>query len=357
MMNPMMSFPGIYELKQIHGEYTLNYVSFKFKEPEKLYGKLPKYINFYWNAFVRRKFNSGVILTGQAGAGKSEMAKILSNLCVEKNAMKVILLSNIQFNQKLITYLDLMDNVVFFFDEFGKSFNTSQQDKMLTMLSNTLGMNRIVIITENHKNRISPFILNRPGRITYALHFGKLDVETITEYCEEFKVLSDFYDDLLDAYRGLVTFTIDHLKAIVEEHISNRDMKLKELLELLNLDFISGNDILKLYKLEEIGDEDEVKIEFDFTKLRIYPNEILMSHLELPRFTINLDGFVIDPTIEMKEEDNEAKPSTPFGNSQIRKNERRIDIGLNNKNILDLNSEFVVFKKDNYKITFKILKG
>lgn len=82
MMNPMMSFPGIYELKQIHGEYTLNYVSFKFKEPEKLYGKLPKYINFYWNAFVRRKFNSGVILTGQAGAGKSEMAKILSNLCV-----------------------------------------------------------------------------------------------------------------------------------------------------------------------------------------------------------------------------------------------------------------------------------
>lgn len=355
-MMPMMSFPGIYELKQINGEYTLNYVSFKFKEPDKVYGKLPKYINFYWNAFIRRKFNSGIVLTGQAGAGKSEIAKILSNLCIEKNAMKVIQLSNIQFNQKLITFLDLMDNVVFFFDEFGKTFNTGQQDKMLTMLSNTLGMNRIVIITENHKNRISSFILNRPGRITYALHFGKLDVETIAEYCEEFNVNSDFYDDLMDAYRSLVTFTFDHLKAIVEEHMANRDMKLKELLELLNLDFISGNDILKLGKLEVLDDDKKVVKELEFHNLRLYPNEILMSHLELPRFTINIDGKAIDPTIEI-EEDKEENKSSPFAGHQLKKNELFVEISLTNKNIVDLNSQFVIFEKDNYRITFKILKG
>ena len=252
-------YPGIFLLKinPATKEYFLDKKEFQYKTPNKYYGEVKSYIDFYWRSIVRNNYNGGVMLTGQKGSGKSLIAMELSNRAIQAG-MRVVEITKVQFRPELLEYLDKLDNAVLFFDEFGKNFNKQQQDQMLTLLNNSLGKQRIVLITENNKINISDFIRSRPGRIRYAMHFNKLSRKTLLDYCSEFPIEEDFMADLLRVYDKAVEFQFDHLKVIVEEHLNNKDIPLDELLTLLNLDSIAMKKVLIPIEAINIKEPDKV---------------------------------------------------------------------------------------------------
>ena len=243
----LTSSAGVYRLTQNPRPKLPPILEFKYKEyklPPKLYGEIPKLADFFYEGFKRRGYQGGVMLTGEPGAGKTELAKIICNRAI-KDGLRVIDLNNTRLTPEFIDYLETLDDVVLFFDEFGKIIPDRGQDKLLTLFSNPAGVKRIIIITENERFRINSFIRNRPGRIRYSKHFDKVPLSTVKDYLEDKNVDEDFYNDVINLYKRMPKFAFDHLQAIVDEYLMFPDLDFKEILEVLNLDFITGTKIVK----------------------------------------------------------------------------------------------------------------
>ena len=243
----LTSQPGVYKISlnpALKNKQPL--LEFKYKEfslPPKLYGEIPKLADFFYEGFKRRGYKGGVMLTGEPGSGKTELAKLIANKAI-KDGLRVIDLSNTNLTNEMIEYLETLDEVVLFFDEFGKIIRGARQDKLLTLFSNPAGVRRIIIITENDRYLISPFIRNRPGRIRYSKHFDKVPLSTVQDYLEDKGVDEDFYKEVIELYKRMPRFAFDHLQAIVDEYLTFPELSLKEILEILNLDFITGNKMV-----------------------------------------------------------------------------------------------------------------
>ena len=333
MFYKTLTYPGVFELKEnkVAKTYVLQPKTFKFATPPKLYGDMRKYVNFYWESFKRHGYKGGILLTGQKGSGKTLIGMELSNLAIDEG-MQVIQITNIAFKNELVSYLDSIDNAVFFFDEFGKNFNNNQQDIMLTLLSNVTGKQRIVIITENHPMRISEFIRNRPGRVRYAMHFNKLPINVVEEYCKEKNVEDKFYKDLIDAYKTIVLFQFDHLEAIVTEHLDNPDIEFKELVKLLNLEDISGTKTLAFKEIFKIGEEN-VTIDI----VRSDPKKMSLTNFESGQW------FYINGVIIYETEDNSIQK------------EKRFSLSFNKKDMKEMTDEEVVIETNGYRIIYSIV--
>jgi len=334
--------PGVFEIRK-HKDtdmYYLEQKEYRYVVPNKLYGDMGTYVDFYWNSFQRNGFVGGLLLTGQKGSGKTMISASLCNKAIERG-LRVIEITNIQFSVGLLKFLDELDKVVLFFDEFGKNFNTSQQDKMLTLLSNISGKERLVFITENNPQRISEFIRNRPGRVKYSLHFNKLPKKVVDEYCQEFGVTETFYKDFIDAYSTIITFQFDHLIAIVDEHLNNPTMPFKDLVELLNVEGLTGEKVLVFTMGFEIKTNNRVTIK------SISPDKITINSLENGR--LYAYGNVIIHKEKDKSKDNE-KSNHDLSN----RDEETRYIRFQPENVTELTDDIVVFETDGLRLIYNI---
>lgn len=332
--NSMLTLPmqtGIYEIIENRNKFTLKLISDKFTEPDKIYGKLKFYVKFYFKAILRKNFKVGFMFTGIKGAGKTELAKILCNKCID-HGLRVVNVNNVRYSKELVIFLETLDNTVFFFDEFSKIFKWDGQERLLTFLSNTLGRERVVIITDNNINNISDFIKNRPGRVRYGKHFEKLEIETVIEYMEDFDLDNEFKENLLKLYKKTPDFTVDHLKAIVSEYLEVKDIEFDELISLLNLSSMVPEKVLQLVSVNYVGDLVKYKdASIDITKyVLVTPTKLNAKSLTID-FTIN---------INISYEDEKLKNKTLF---------------LSKKDIFEMVSDKISFIKDDYEINFIIV--
>ena len=269
-----LTYPGIFEVVKNPNsdDFMLQYKEHKYEMPGRLYGDTGKFINFYWTSFEKYGYTGGLLLTGQKGSGKTLISSALSNKAIDRG-LRVIEITNITFSAKLLRFLDELDGVILFFDEFGKNFNSGQQDKMLTLLSNINGKERIVLITENEPRRISQFIRNRPGRVKYSLHFNKLPLKIVEEYCAEKKIDVNFYNEFVTAYKTVLEFQFDHLQAIVSEHLDNPTMGFDALVELLNIDGVTGTKVVHITNVIDIETDEAMEIlsiDEDYMELNLF---------------------------------------------------------------------------------------
>jgi hypothetical protein len=338
--------PGVFEIRKHKGvdEFYLEQKDYYYKVPDKLYGDMGKYVDFYWNSFMRTNFVGGLLLTGQKGSGKTMISATLCNRAIARG-LRVVEITNIQFSSGLLKFLDELDKVVLFFDEFGKNFNTHQQDKMLTLLSNISGKERLVFITENDPRRISEFIRNRPGRVKYSLHFNKLPRKVVEEYCAEFNVSEGFYKDFIDAYNSIVTFQFDHLIAIVEEHLSNRDLSFDELVQLLNVEGLTGVKTLIFTMGIELETGDS------FTISNISPDKITIDDLEANRLYI-YGNITINREVKEKPKQQDQQQGFSFNTNTSNTDTR--PFRLNTDSIVEVTDEDVIFESEGYRYVFKI---
>lgn len=285
-------YPAVFEIIEIKDKgnkrFELKEISKKYTVPKKLYGKLKFYINFYWKSFIRKKFKSAVLLTGIAGAGKTEIAKVLSNQCIDYG-LRVVSVTNIRFSPELLQFLEELESVVLFFDEYGKNFRWDEQQKMLTLISNTLDRERIVLLTENDKNNISSYIRNRMSRVPYAKDFEKLESETVREYMDDFHLSDSFKQSLLELYQSASVFAFDHLQGIVDEHLANVDIPFNDLIDLLNLDIFTKKLYLHIEAIKYIGtDEELAKLTFTKDNVTMTPYKVTKEAFMNDYITVSL---------------------------------------------------------------------
>lgn len=332
-------YPGVFEIDTLPGRnksFTLKFISPNFKIPVKTYGVMPNLVNYYWKSFKRHKLIDGLILTGLAGAGKTLLADILGNLGISIG-LRVVTVTNIRYSPELMRYLESLERVILIFDEFAKVFPMHEQQKILTLLSNILGRERIVIITENYRSSISPHILDRPGRLRYGKHFEKLDSQAVIEYTNEFNVKGEFLDDLMKLYSSSLDFTFDHLIAIVSEHLDEPTLSLEELLGYLNLDKFTIQKILTLDNITCNNEDYTIVIE----ECTYSPDDVTMKRLDdFITITLFVNGY------NKKSKEHEKEPVK----SQLLK-----QLMLNRRNIVELIDDKVTFETEGFRVSFILM--
>ena len=332
---------GVYKIIKLdNDQYTLvNNETPYLTVPEKIYGDAVKHVTHFYNVFKHSKGSMGVLLTGPAGAGKTDYSNMIGNIALKDNLF-VVLVSNLEAKKELLDLLDSLHNAVIIFDEFGKMFPIYIQESMLTMFSNASGGKKLFVLTENDKSSVSRFIRDRPGRVRYHIEFDRLDRNIIDEFCTDHNVTDEFYKELINLYDRSTVFSFDHLQALVFEHNISVEKTLPELLKILNLKSLGTSlrlNPFKIYKLVNGKEEEYVTknnsfslTKYDFDNGRtIYLN----VHKKIP---------------ESEKREDVAFPPPILGESSIR---------ISSKDVTKIENDLIYCKKNDFIVELEITES
>lgn len=191
--------------------------------PEKIYGNLISYKDRVLHSFTNRDSNTGVLLSGYKGNGKSLLAKLISNDAHKLGIATIIVNKSYgDANADIGEFLKKVSHpAVIIFDEFEKIFDKDDQIYLLSILDGLLSTKMLFILTCNDLSRINDHFKNRPGRILYNFDFNSVSDDTIKSYCQD-NLNKDFNiqtetEMIFNIARFLTAFNFDQLKAIVAE--------------------------------------------------------------------------------------------------------------------------------------------
>ena len=244
---------GNFYLEQIDG----------FEIPTKMYGNTLRHTDRIINSFWSRPQQTGVLLNGEKGSGKTLLAK---NISVElaKQGVPTIVINRDWTGDGFFKLLQDIDQpCVVLFDEFEKVYDREKQEEILTLLDGVFGSKKLYILTVNDKWRVDSHMRNRPGRIFYLLDFKGLDIEFIREYCVDNLINKQYIDQICSLTSLFGEFNFDMLKALVEE-MNRYNETPTEALEMLNAkpEYDSGAK----YEVKLIDGGKEIKTVTDIWK-------------------------------------------------------------------------------------------
>lgn len=209
---------GTYAVKlDMKRGYYLDRIA-SFTSPKgKVYGHTPRHAERIWSTFEQRPHQTGVLLSGEAGSGKTMLAKELSLMGLAKG-VSTLVINQALYGEDFNTFIASIDQpLVVIFDEFEKVYDRDDQEKMLTLLDGLYASKRLFILTCNDKYRINTHMLNRPGRLFYHLEYTGLDQTFIEEYCNDNLEDTTHTPVIMSIAAVFPKFNFDMLKAIVEE--------------------------------------------------------------------------------------------------------------------------------------------
>lgn len=186
-----------------------------FSLPPKIYGDTLKNSQRILSSFNDRHTNTGVLLSGEKGSGKTLLAKHLSI----NSGLPVILvnepLKGEEFNQ-LISGIG--HPAVIFFDEFEKVYREPEdQEALLTLLDGVFSTKKLFILTCNDKYKVNEHMRNRPGRLFYFINYKGVKSDFIREYCEDRLLDKKHTDAICNLAMLFDNFSFDMLSSLVEE--------------------------------------------------------------------------------------------------------------------------------------------
>lgn len=210
------------------------------KPTYRVYGRRDKIIDKVIRTYAHLDRSLGVLFEGDKGIGKSSTTMELARRMCAEHGLPVFLISHNY--PGLADFLSSLGECVLVFDEFEKVFpinddGVNQQNQFLTLFDGTDAAKRLYIVTVNDTNKLSPFMMNRPGRFHYLFSFDYPDLDSITEYMQnEVPAASpeQVSDSVSFAFRARLNY--DHLRALATElRIAGPDAPVAELVADLNI--------------------------------------------------------------------------------------------------------------------------
>jgi hypothetical protein len=224
---------GVYNLRQdSNGEFFLVKEE-EFTLPKKIYGDT-SIVDRWYNTYMERPRNLGVLLSGLKGAGKTITAKMLAM----KTDLPVITVTASFKGPAFISFLTdpVLGDCVIFMDEYEKVYasgNDETDDSLLSILDGPYQTHHLFIFTVN-RTYINSSLMNRPSRIFYKKEFRGLTNDQVREIAKDLLKDQSKMDDLLKTTTRLFDVSYDIILSLIEE-MNRYDEPASQSIEYMNL--------------------------------------------------------------------------------------------------------------------------
>lgn len=253
---------GIYNMRiDQNGSLFLSKSEESFSLPQKLYGNVDLRSDRIIKTMISRKNkNTGVLLAGTKGSGKSMMAKKLGTEILQVSnefgdGVVIIIGQEIAGPELDVFLQNIKQPCMVFLDEFEKIYDAEHQEKILTTMDGNLVINKLFVVTVNNIWKVNEHMINRPGRIFYNMTYKGLEQEFVEEYCAD--KLNDQKNtaSIIRTSSVIDDFNFDMLQAIVEELNRFPESSYEECLDILNIvpSYFKKNQTKFLYKITDVN--------------------------------------------------------------------------------------------------------
>lgn len=226
------------------GTYIIKHSDFKgfylekvedFVLPNKIYGKAAYNAERVLHTFNSRPLSTGVLMSGEKGAGKTLLAKKISRMGIGMD-IPTLIINQPWTGDEFNAFIQSVEKeAILLFDEFEKVYNHDQQKKILTLLDGVFPTKKLFIITANNSWDISRYMVNRPGRMYYNFKFATLEKDFVIEYCNDNLKNKENIDEIVKYVEIFSLFNFDMLSSVVEE-MNRYDEPMPEVLNYLNIE-------------------------------------------------------------------------------------------------------------------------
>ncbi len=206
--------------------------------PSVLYGETDKRAAHIISTYKRRAEqgkNTGVLLSGTKGSGKTMLAKVVSRKLATEG-LPVIMVTQAYSDANFIELMSkIAEKAVVIFDEFDKVYEKKQdQEALLTLLDGTGSGNKLFILTKN-SGFISEFFINRPSRVFYSFNYDKISLETMLDYLDKNLDNKEHQESFQRLWDVSLELSFDVIQGIVEELNFYEDMTFKACLDMMGI--------------------------------------------------------------------------------------------------------------------------
>jgi hypothetical protein len=317
----------------------------------KIYGDMEDYVNRVLTSFNFRSGNTGILLAGEKGSGKTLLAKMIS-IKAREAGMPTIVINEPWVGDTFNKFFQNIDQpCVVLFDEFEKVYDSEDQEKILTLLDGAFQSHKLFIVTCNQMGRIDSHLRNRPGRILYTRQFQGLSEEMILEFCKDKSVSERDSLEILKISRLFSDFNFDMLTALVEEGKRFSEAPTKSM-EYLNFSPEKGRnkyDIHLIYKGVKLSRKDQWPQQVDFNPL--YSDSIkLIFCPDNPPASDRDDG-----DIETSDEDDITYGLSPsIANSFEEKEQKKLNVTVSTASAsVDEDGDIIIVHDKNLTVQCK----
>lgn len=232
----------------MHGNHYLQQAE-DFVITGKIYGNINSRVNRIKNTFFDRSGNTGVILQGERGSGKTMLTKLLS-LSLLEDDVPTIMINTAFTGENFNNFLQsIVQPCMILFDEFEKVYDRDSQESLLTLFDGVHSAKKLFIVTSNDVYRINDFMRNRPGRFYYSFEYTGLERDFIEEYCNDKLDDKSEINSIVNYSSTFKAFNFDILKAIIEE-MNRYKEPLKEVIKYINASPADGGCAFEVVSAE-----------------------------------------------------------------------------------------------------------